>query len=647
MPFPINPMSNLDPPKQDTAYFNNPLLGNNRHRIKDFAHYVHTHAIIRNRWFFADDKTHRHFMALHHEFQHANIYKVARVLTDEPPRFIRAEHADDPMPEEDEAIAQFWNDNRLTDMLYQFIVQDRIHGWALYYPFNRKLLPPYYTGPPWQVYSALEVVENKDKRNKLAANHPTAWKRHIDGLEEADISITQCVFWNSAQTIDWEGIPEGLQIWDDLVDYTFIKESLKGFDQRLGNGFLVMPIDQAATPTEETNIKNAIRNVRTEMGITVRQNKDNPLKPEWLTPQPGSDFVEHLSKYEEMFAAGMGFPLRWLKGDPHGAVESGQTDSFQVQVHLRQIFKRYIPFIKAVLKFHKIITTESEIDVLPGLGLEHSEMEKAQLDELRTSTIAQKDWLTDNEKRALDGMPPAEGGDELPAQQEQVMAEEKQNQQESPKLDSFLTALTDSTLSVRELGKLLNVSASTISKMRETAALELRPKPKLDCIELHTDSVALENDIFEYSGLLLEPQTKFYEQHGYQSILPAAEIQRIFNDPTYPKEFRIGITPSDDHASQVPNEVLEPNAIGAVRYERLEGDKIYGKVRIDLAKADKVIGPNNWLREFTATGQNIPLSVARWTVDMPSGTNERIESNIDIRSYVATRSPRNAHIGVQ
>ena len=114
----------------------------------------------------------------------------------------------------------------------------------------------------------------------------------------------------------------------------------------------------------------------------------------------------------------------------------------------------------------------------------------------------------------------------------------------------------------------------------------------------------------------------------------------------YPKEFRIGVNEQDDHTSRIQSEVLDANAIGTVKYTSFSPDGIIGKVRIDLTKADKVLGTNNWIREHTNHGEFIPMSVARWTVDKPKG-KDQIETQLDVRSYVATRQPRNNEIGVQ
>ena len=198
---------------------------------------------------------------------------------------------------------------------------------------------------------------------------------------------------------------------------------------------------------------------------------------------------------------------------------------------------------------------------------------------------------------------------------------------------------------VRALAQVMDLSVGSISKARAKFDNDLTPQLKLDSIECKEDSIQIADNIYEFEGIVLKPQNKFYKRYNANCITPRSEIERIYNDPTYAKEFRIGVTSTDDHSSSVPSEVLENAAIGTVSYRKLDQDGIHGKVRIDLSKADKILGEGNWLRQYTESGQHIPLSVARLTKDIFQG-DDRVETNIDIRSYVATRRPRNKDIGI-
>ncbi len=416
-------------------------------------------------------------------------------------------------------------------------------------------------------------------------------------------------------------------------------------------------------------------NVRTEMGLIweVDDVEGTPQKPEWMTPQTGADFVAHLDKFEDGICTGMGFPRRWLVGDSEGAMESSGKDKLQVHSKLNAIFNQWKRFIKGVCLYHGWIADFGDVEVRAGFKMELSEEEKVNIDMLKTDTIAAKTWLSINEQRKADGYEPVdeEGADDVMVQDEEgggfgdsggdsessntavKPSDAKNDIIEMPMnttqddIDVLMDIFTNSEkYSIAALEKITGVSGRTISRIRAKFDDDLKPKQKIDELVIKQDSVQISGDIYEYEGVVLKPQTKYYDQYKANCITPKEEIARIFNDPTYPKQFMIGVTSDDSHKSQIPSEVLEKNAIGTVNYSKLQEDgSIWGKVRIDLSKSDKVLGKKNWVRDNTKLGRSIPMSVARWTIDKQQG-KDRLETNIDIRSYVATRKPRNKDIGV-
>jgi transcriptional regulator with XRE-family HTH domain len=427
---------------------------------------------------------------------------------------------------------------------------------------------------------------------------------------------------------------------------------MKSFDQRLGNGFMVVPVDEMASDAEITTVENKIKKIRTEMGVAIRQSKDNPLKPEWMSPQPGSDYVEHLTKYEEMFATGMGFPLRWLKGDPQGAQESGQSDLQQIKARLGDIFQDYVPLIKAVLMYHGLITSPEEIEIQPPDDIETSVLEQAQLDEVRTGVIAMKTWLTTNEKRLEDGYDEADEEQmaEIDAYNNPVTQAEAKGDQPAKaetKADSELygpLAEAFRSLSLKQLAEVMGVSEGTVSKIRSKFDEENKPKLKTDAVKC--DSVQLSGSLYEINDAkLVLPQRKFYEQYNRYCVRSPEAIKKAFNNPKTPRSFRIGVTPSNDHTSRVPLEVLSDSAVGTVELTRLDEEgAIRGNIKYDLAEVQKILGAGNWIESATKQQQSLHTSVALHTKDRIIN-NEGIEDDLDIRSFVFTTSPRNTNAG--
>ena len=648
------------------VYWNNPQLNqrNNRYvkqNVHDWAHYVHKAHVILARAFDFSNAWDREIVAYYMPFQWANIMKVAEAITSDKILLLNPKDLDEENPKSKTQLQNKWDKNHGQFLLKKSIEKGRKHGWLLYVPVQSKYLGDYYSGPPWHVYSADEAHPIDWDTH----GHPIRWNvkpsnRKIDAFE---LTIQECFFFDVYQSDDFDGFPEGSQIWDDLIDYVFIKEAMKSFDQRMGNGFLILPVPLGTNEATKSAYQDKIMNVRTEMGLIweVDDVEGTPQKPEWMTPQTGADFVAHLDKFEDGICTGMGFPKRWLVGDSEGAMESSGKDKLQVHSKLNAVFNQWKRFIKGVCLYHGWIADYADIEVRAGFKMELSEEEKVNIDSIKTTTIGLKTWLSINEQRVLDGFDEVseEGADEVMVQDEEGGGDSggfdgedskatasKSSDAKNDNLDIVMKVFTDGQLGVNELARLTGVSPTTISKIRSKFDTALTPIQKIDELVIKEDSFRLSDNVYEYEGVLLKPQTKYYDQYQANCITPKAEIERIFNDPTYPKEFRIGVTKSDDHKSQIPSEVLEKNAIGTVNYQKLQEDgSIWGKVKIDLNKSDKVLGSKNWVRDNTKLGRPIPMSVARWTIDKIQG-KDRLETNIDIRSYVATRHPRNNEIGV-
>ena len=75
-----------------------------------------------------------------------------------------------------------------------------------------------------------------------------------------------------------------------------------------------------------------------------------------------------------------------------------------------------------------------------------------------------------------------------------------------------------------------------------------------------------------------------------------------------------------------------------------EGD-IRGNIRYSLKEADRILGSDNYIRQKTMKNENIPTSVALYSKDRPSKEG-MLESDLDIRSFVFTQSPRNERAGL-
>lgn len=662
--------------KEDTVYYNKryPYQGGKFGRnqtMTDWKHFVYINTLLDLRVHHFGNPYDRMMMALFHPFYSAYINGVADALTKEAFMFIDPNDVDEKEPKSKKHITNWWRRERLQEMSRIAFARLRQDGYVIYYPVDKNKYPDYWGRGGWFVFSDEEAeAEAWDDWG-----HPIGWVINVHSANSAPaiqnlhITINDCFYFDPNYTQDNIPIPEGSQIWDDCVDLVAIKEAMKSFDQRMGNGFMTMTIPETIWSDENamTKIEQKLKNIKTDTGMLLPAgNKETDL-PYSVTWQGMSgtqvDFVSHLDKYEEDIAVGMRFPKRWVKGDSEGAMESSGKDKLQAHIRLQEIFKKYIPFVKGVLKFHGKIQSYDDIEVIHGLKLELTDQEKAEMDLVITHNITSKTFLTPNEQRKEAGYGPTEGGDKLLSETEDTQSnsvppsENKDNPKPHKKVsqgfsktelkaDNKLDTLENllNMFSIRELANHLGVSTNTVSKMRSNMVI-----PVMHETTQKLDSVQISDDIWEFEGPLITPITRNdydsgnfqrYEDFDGYDIRPANEIKKWWKSNS-PKELHLGVTPTSDHSSRIQLEVLEPNSIGITKATKLMDDgSIWGKRTINMKKVDKILGTDNWVRRYHKEGKQLPSSIALWSKDVYKG-DERINTRLDPRSEVLTKSPRN------
>lgn len=407
--------------KLDNLYYNNPNLNRTygfktKQNTQDWAHYVHKAQPIFARAFDFWDASARTIMAYYHPFQHANIFKVAEAIAADGIHIVKKEDKDEEEPEDMKITQNKWERNQGDLLLKKSIEKWRMQGLILYVPYKKKYLGDYWTGPPWKVYGLDEFqIIDWDQYGHPIEFHVQPTNKKIDSFE---IKIQDCVFFDPHLTDDYDGLPETAAAWDSMVDWLFEHESMTGFDQRLANGFMVLPTMLGTSDEVKSAYQSKMQNVRTEMGLIWEVDPDiEGFKPEWMDISGSGNFPEHLNKLEEAIATAIGFPARWLKGMEAGALSAAGEDRNQVYSKLKAIFKTCERFVIAVLKHHKWVASAENIAVKHGFQMELSDEEKANIDNIKATTIGLSTWLTINEMRERDGLPSIEGGDEMFAEQ--------------------------------------------------------------------------------------------------------------------------------------------------------------------------------------------------------------------------------------
>jgi hypothetical protein len=626
------------------------------------SRYYHRHTVIQFRTYEIENPNHRIMVSKYCPWVEAGVFKVASHLTMVPPIFALPEAEGDEEEEEHEGCVKWWSENQGNKILKKCVEKDRQHGWFLYESIRTKL-PEWYLAPKAYIWSADEA-----QPFIWQYGHPVAWEINPTNRElmhPGNTSINSSIFYDSNWSDDFDGIPNILPLWDDAIDYIFIQDAINAFDSRYGNGFITIVVPNGTSADEKAAIEEKIQNIRTEMGLVIRGDVEETVEIDWMGMGGVQvDFVSHLEKIEDRMSMALRFPKRWLLGDQEGAMESSGKDALQVNIELKAIFQQYVDFIYALLMYHDVIKSKSEVIIKPAFEMQLSEQEKVELENIKTSTIAMKAWLSIDEKRELDGYDPLT--DEQKAELMTMMGGGEEGGESSGALRGGATGGTGGindqksftskrdafdyvsdfirNTPISKLSAIMGVSEGSISKIRAKYDDYAKPVLKTDSYEVKQDAVALGNDVFMIKDAILLPsQTKKYGEK--ECVRSPEAIKKALENPKTPREFRIGVTKFDDHTSRIPLEILNENAVGTARIEYMdELGNGRGSITYDLKEADRILGDNNWMREKTESKEKLNTSVALYSVDKPHN-GQFIEDNLDIRSFIFTRKPRNEGSG--
>ena len=608
--------------------------------------YVHRSKVIKERAFFIEVPEHRNIVAYFSVWGSAIRTRVPEALCVARPIFAvpNQEAKADGQLEELQPIIDWWEDHRMNEIWQKAVAKSYIHGTCTYYPLNLED-KPWYSGLP-----AFVVASDEARPSEWTLGHPVQWDVHPSNkeLEPYSMTIKNAVFFDYSNSDDFDGVPYLIASWDSIIDLLFIQDAVNAFDQRMGNGFMVLVVPNRTPKAEMEKFEEKLKHLRTNRGVVVKGAVDEPVQIDWMGMGGAQiDFPGHLAKIEDQIAFDLGFPKRWLFGDSPGALESGGQDALHINIKLKTLFKPWTVWMKLILRYHGLIQNFSDVDIRPPYIIHISEQERVELDQKKADIIATKNWLTVDEQRELDGyealteeqkaelMPPEEG-------------EEGSEKEEKPTPNDAKTTKTDAyemmnglfnnpEISINDLIAMTGVAKNTVSKIRSQAADAVRPQLKRDEFVMKMDAVALDDHMWRIHDVpLILPQEKQYGTR--MCVRSKEEVARVFHDPKTPKEFRIGVNPTDDHASSVPLEVLKRNTIGVVNLNRLDDDgNIRGDITYDLDASKEILGENNWLQDYTTQGINPNTSVALYTRDRPEN-GKYIESNLDVRSFVFSQN---------
>ena len=610
------------------------------------------HKLIRIGAFDIENAKHREWWTKLSEWAYSGIYRVAVSITSKKIEFWNTKKN-----EKIEKLEKFWIKNQMDKLLKRAIILDRAHGGVLY---CRNANARKY---PWRLSEKIARIFSRCEIQRIWGDDQ-AYPTLFEGYYTAeDILISRVDFktdendsfwWASQETPDYLGIPMLWRIFDDLVDYILIKESMKAFALRWGHGFLAVQAKNL-DETQRLDLEDALQKLREERGI-VLSGAEQGDKIEWFNPSTSFNFEGLLNKVEENLAQGIEMPLRWLKGSEQGALSSSTTDQNQGEVALRQIFNAYHEFIFSVLIFEDQITPEEmahiEIRIKDD---DKTELQTLEQEGLEIDNLLKQTWLTDNEKRDRLGLEPIEGGDQLNSiqmfgQDSDEESDEESNEKPTEEKDEEMQK-TDAIgnfiakKSVREIAKELGISAGTAQKIKSNYLQyeEIEGNSHLD-VRINLSDLKTDSNVMIAEGYILTNDSLEYD--GVKEARPIETLRNWFEDPRTPKEFFLGANTDDSHTSQVNGEILKDESVGKVIVKGIDNRGLIGEITIDRDRARERLGSEYWIDDYIKQNKSLPLSASS---RVKRAIKDRVifDRDMDIRSFVLTRKPRNENTSVK
>jgi hypothetical protein len=182
------------------------------------------------------------------------------------------------------------------------------------------------------------------------------------------------------------------------------------FGIKMGSGLFTITTKSGVGDEIKAKMNTAYADVSNRRAIV----NDGSLieKMEFIGPQGATtDFAQHIDACLNMIAAGTGIPKDILIGATAGAITGSETNVKALFATLNQIQTSIEPSIRELVR--RMGYTREDYIIAWNARYAHDEEEQSKIDMNNAQTIAIKTWLTNNEKRELDGYGTIDGGDEL------------------------------------------------------------------------------------------------------------------------------------------------------------------------------------------------------------------------------------------
>ena len=139
-------------------------------------------------------------------------------------------------------------------------------------------------------------------------------------------------------------------IWSALIRYAEIEESMASYDSRIGRGVLVISVDvNEYSDSDIKSLSNAVETINNRGFLMLKHGQKGPAQFQWASSSSNVNFTEDMYMLLKGIASASGFPVRFLIGDPKGALSAADVDKKAIWENLKSIFGEYVSFIRNLI----------------------------------------------------------------------------------------------------------------------------------------------------------------------------------------------------------------------------------------------------------------------------------------------------------
>lgn len=278
------------------------------------------------------------------------VLKTAELITARPPIFL------DENDNELDETRNTWEDNQYNNLLKEAIESTRTHGYIALEPLKKPI-----NDRAWIIHdsSDIQTIKYRDLKIELYRILPIieggTETSIIDTPVQRDLSPEDVIhYYVGRYDRSLQGLGIIKRCWHALVRFTEIFESMAMYDSRIGNGVLCIIVNPEQYTQELDSLHNAVKNLNNRRYMILKTGAEgNPPDMKFLGSTSPVDFSTDLETCLKIIAGASGFPVRYLIGDPKGALSAAGEDTIAVWENLKSIFGEYKDFIRKIISWQE------------------------------------------------------------------------------------------------------------------------------------------------------------------------------------------------------------------------------------------------------------------------------------------------------